>query len=246
MTGANTSNLQAGSSTLQKRGCRILCDFQRVRSLTLNFFSLALATNVVHAPRRHPGRSEPTPFPQLRSCEVVGLRSGGISLQSIAQATSVNHWILAITPTVHSTHRPSTRSSRSCFSKQLRHKHPSTSPAGTTGIGPCGNSAHQHPPSGLQLIAASHRAHRVSMAIVIIRHPRVIATKCAKLSQCQPATPVLNGSRAFVRSSMRAWPRLPSDRTDRFLQESVSLSLGSFPSRALSQLDPSGILRELD
>src|ERR1700722_4540874 len=33
----------------------------------------------------------------------------------IAQATSVRRWLLAITRTVHSVRRPSTRSSRSCF-----------------------------------------------------------------------------------------------------------------------------------
>jgi len=30
-------------------------------------------------------------------------------------------------------------------------------------MGPCGNSAHQQSPSGLQLIGASQRAHRVSI-----------------------------------------------------------------------------------
>jgi hypothetical protein len=34
-------------------------------------------------------RSKPTLFPQLRSCEVVGLHSREISLRSIAQATMV-------------------------------------------------------------------------------------------------------------------------------------------------------------
>lgn len=53
---------------------------------------------------------------------------------------------------------------RSCSTRQFRHRHPAVSPAFKTGIGPGGNSAHQQPPSGLQLMGASQRAHRVSMA----------------------------------------------------------------------------------
>ena len=83
----------------------------------------------------------------------------------IAQATSVHHWLLAITQTVHSVRRPSTRSSRSCFSKQFRQRHPVASLAFKTGIGPCGNSAHQQSPSGLQFMGASQRAHRVSITL---------------------------------------------------------------------------------
>jgi hypothetical protein len=36
-------------------------------------------------------------------------------------------------------------------------------PVASAGIGPCGNSAHQQFPSGWQIIAASQRAHRVSI-----------------------------------------------------------------------------------
>jgi hypothetical protein len=74
-----------------------------------------------------------------------------------------HHWLLAITPTVHSVRPPSIRSSRSCSSRQFRHKHPVVSPAFKTGTGPCGISAHQQSPSGLQLMSASQRVHRVSI-----------------------------------------------------------------------------------
>lgn len=92
-------------------------------------------------------------------------------LRLIAQVTSVHQWLLAITPTAHSVRRPSTPSSRSCFSKQLRHKHPVFSPAFNTGIGPCGNSAHQQSPSGLQFMGASQRAHRVSITLFSLVTP---------------------------------------------------------------------------
>jgi hypothetical protein len=53
---------------------------------------------------------------------------------------------------------------RSCSSRQFRHRHPVFSSAFNAGIGMGGNPAHQQPPSGLQLMAASQRAHRVSIA----------------------------------------------------------------------------------
>jgi hypothetical protein len=51
----------------------------------------------------------------------------------------------------------------SSFLRQSGQKHPFA----FAGIGPCGNSAHQHPPSGLQVIGALHRMQRVSTAAII-------------------------------------------------------------------------------
>ena len=107
----------------------------------------------------------------VRSCERAAPRSRGIALRLIALATSVHRWLLAITPTLHSVRRPSTRSSRSCASKQFRHRHPVFCSGFNAGIGPCGNSAHQQSPSGLQLMAASQRAHRVSITLFSLVAP---------------------------------------------------------------------------
>src|ERR1700730_4269248 len=52
-----------------------------------------------------------------------------------------------------------------CSTRQFRQRHPVVAPAFSTGIGPCGNSAHQQSPSGLQLMGAPQRAHRVSMTL---------------------------------------------------------------------------------
>jgi hypothetical protein len=56
----------------------------------------------------------------------------------------------------------------SSFLRQSGQKHPFAS----AGIGPCGNCAHQHSPSGLQVIGALHRAQRVSTAAIISQWPR--------------------------------------------------------------------------
>jgi hypothetical protein len=64
----------------------------------------------------------------------------------------------------HSAPFPCRSSPRSRSSRQFRHRHPVFSPAFKAGIGPGGNSAHQQSPAGLQLMAASQRAHRVFIA----------------------------------------------------------------------------------
>jgi hypothetical protein len=56
----------------------------------------------------------------------------------------------------------------SSFLRQSGQKHPFTS----AGIGPCGNCAHQHSPSGLQVIGALHRTQRISTAAIISQWSR--------------------------------------------------------------------------
>src|ERR1700687_1519263 len=56
----------------------------------------------------------------------------------------------------------------SCFERQSRHRQPPVS----VGIGPCGSSAHQQFPFGLQVIGALQRAQRVSTGTIIAQSPR--------------------------------------------------------------------------
>jgi hypothetical protein len=56
----------------------------------------------------------------------------------------------------------------SSFLRQSGQKHPFAS----AGIGPRGNCAHQHSPSGLQVIGALHRTQRASTAAIISQWSR--------------------------------------------------------------------------
>jgi hypothetical protein len=56
----------------------------------------------------------------------------------------------------------------SSFLRQSGQKHPFAS----VGIGPRGNCAHQHSPSGLQVIGALHRTQRASTAAIISHSSR--------------------------------------------------------------------------
>jgi hypothetical protein len=65
------------------------------------FIAQSLATLPPSAQTCHSERGKPTLFPQLRSCEVVGLRSRGISLRLIAQASLLHRVILATSQNIH-------------------------------------------------------------------------------------------------------------------------------------------------
>jgi hypothetical protein len=60
--------------------------------------------NAQKAKNGHSDRSRPTHFPQLRSCEVVVLRSGGLSLRFIAQAKPLSFEVAVRRRTRHPSH----------------------------------------------------------------------------------------------------------------------------------------------
>ena len=133
----------------------------------------------------------------------------------------------------HSAFSPISPKARKSCSKHPRHKHPVTFASGrgtacrarpssppsvpswrdcttatsTFGIGPCGNSLHQHSPAASQLIPAPHREHRVSMIVRIPTWHRLRSVLFSRIglpslnlhptSQIGPRAPGLHAASSF-------------------------------------------------
>src|SRR6266403_505289 len=90
--------------------------------------------------------------------------------------------------------RSSSPDSLRSFKRQSRQRQLSVS----VGIGPCGSSAHQQFPFGLQIIGALHREQRVSMRTIIAQSPsgpvvrncsRAFVPNHYKIKRCFPQGP---------------------------------------------------------